>query len=624
VQFYSSEIAEYPCNVVSVVQGPQSFGGGMEYPTITVISPASSAKELDITIAHEIGHNWFYGILATNERDHPWMDEGINSFYEHRYLLKYYKDPPAQERTFFETIAEEKLDQPIETTSENFSEPNYDLVAYYKTSEWLRWMEKKTGKETFDQAMKDYYEQWKFKHPQPEDFKKIMEKNSGKDLDSCFSYLYKTGLLPFKKPKGTIVVSLLQPEHFSNEWYNAIHAKKNIITVGPSIGANTYDRFMLGALATNYNLPLNKFNFFAAPLYAFSSKKFTGIGKLNFSFYPNNIFRKVNLFLNASAFTENEYADSTGKKTYLEFQKIVPGIRFTFRQKDPRSHFHRYIQWKTYFISEDGLNFSKDTLINPPAVVTKVTKTKDTWSLNQLLFVIENSRALYPYKGELKIEQSKDFLRMAFTGNYFFNYSKNGGLDVRLFAGKFFYTTSKTISKQFEMERYHLNMTGANGYQDYTYSDYFIGRNKFEGLPSQQIMMRDGGFKVKTDLLASPVGQTDDWLVAANFTSSIPSSINPLNILPVKIPLKVFVDVGTYAEAWKKNAEMDRFLFDGGFQVSLLKSTVNIYIPLVYSNAYKNYIQSILEKKNRFFKKISFSIDISNFSLKKIDKNIPF
>ena len=213
---------------------------------------------------------------------------------------------------------------------------------------------------------------------------------------------------------------------------------------------------------------------------------------------------------------------------------------------------------------------------------------------------------------------------MAFTGNYFFNYPKNGGLDVRFFAGKFFYTTSKTITKEFATERYHLNMTGANGYQDYTYSDYFMGRNKFDGLPSQQMMMRDGGFKIKTDLLASPVGQTDDWLMAANFTSSIPSAINPLNILPVKIPLKVFVDIGTYAEAWKKNAEVDRFLFDGGLQVSLLKNTVNIYVPLIYSSIYKNYIQSILEKKNRFFKKISFSIDISNFNLKKIDKNIPF
>ncbi|MEI9908812.1 MAG: hypothetical protein WDO71_03550 [Bacteroidota bacterium] len=82
-------------------------------------------------------------------------------------------------------------------------------------------------------------------------------------------------------------------------------------------------------------------------------------------------------------------------------------------------------------------------------------------------------------------------------GKYFFNYAKGGGLDDRLFAGKFFYSGSKTFTKQFATDRYHLIMTGANGYEDYTYSDYFIGRNEFEGIASQQIMVRDGGFKVK-------------------------------------------------------------------------------------------------------------------------------
>jgi hypothetical protein len=51
---------------------------------------------------------------------------------------------------------------------------------------------------------------------------------------------------------------------------------------------------------------------------------------------------------------------------------------------------------------------------------------------------------------------------------------------------------------------------------------------------------------------------------------------------------------------------------------------VNIYLPLVYSNVYKEYIRSVLEKKNRFFKKITFSIDISGFSLKRIDRNLTF
>ena len=204
---------------------------------------------------------------------------------------------------------------------------------------------------------------------------------------------------------------------------------------------------------------------------------------------------------------------------------------------------------------------------------------------------------MYPYRGELKIEQGKDFIRAAFTGNYFFNYAKEGGLNVSFFAGKFFYTGSKTFTKQFETDRYHLNMTGPNGYEDYTYSDYFIGRNKFEGTASQQIMVRDGGFKVRTELLADKIGKTDDWLMAVNFSTTIPSNINPLNVLPFKIPLKIFADIGTYAEAWEKNSTEDRFLFDAGLHIPLFKETINIYIPLFYSNVYKDYIKSTLIRK---------------------------
>lgn len=65
-------------------------------------------------------------------------------------------------------------------------------------------------------------------------------------------------------------------------------------------------------------------------------------------------------------------------------------------------------------------------------------------------------------------------------------------------------------------------------------------------------MNRDGAFKVRTDLLSDKIGKTDDWLTAINLNTSIPKKINPLELLPLKIPLRIFVDIGTYAEAWKK------------------------------------------------------------------------
>lgn len=622
-RFYSAALGEYPYNVLQVVQGPESFGGGMEYPTITVISPMTDEKSLDHVIAHEIGHNWFYGILASNERAHPWMDEGMNSYYEHRYKKTFYGETVQPEQLIFETKAVEKTDQPISTASDRFSLVNYATVAYYKTSAWMRYLESKTGTALFDSAMRTYFNRWQFRHPAPEHFKKVLEEVSGQSMDEAFSYLDKKGLLPGPERKG-LKTALIFDIKSLQQWGK--NPTKDLLLIGPALGANSYDQFMAGAFLTNMKLPPSRLQFLAAPMYATGSQKLTGLGFLYYSFYPNMLFRKIEIGANAATFSADEYKDPNGKKVLLAFSKIVPGIKLTFREKNPRSSFNRFIQFRSYLINEDGLGFYRDTLISgtDTSILNKYRVTGTNRTLHQLRLVIENNRVLYPYRGELKLEQGTYFLRAAFTGNYFFNYPKEGGLNVRLFAGKFIYTGSRTFSRQFATDRYHLNMTGANGYEDYTYSDYFAGRNKFEGLASQQIMERDGGFKVRTDLLANKVGRTDDWLLAANFNTTIPAAINPLSVLPFKVPLHIFLDIGTESSAWKQGAESDRFLFDAGLHIPLLRQTLNIYIPLLYSNVYRDYIQSTIEKKQRFWKKISFSIDLSNFSFRRIDRNLEF
>jgi hypothetical protein len=272
-------------------------------------------------------------------------------------------------------------------------------------------------------------------------------------------------------------------------------------------------------------------------------------------------------------------------------------------------------------MNEEGVRYYRDTLISgvDTSVVNRIRLLNGEYFVNQFQLVFENTRVLYPYRAEFKLEQGKDFIRTGFTGNYFFNYPRAGGLDLRFFAGKFFYLGSTSQAKRFATDRFHINLTGANGYEDYSTSDYFIGRNEYQRLPSQQIMMRDGAFKTRTDLLANKVGKTDDWLMAVNFSTTIPDAVNPLKILPFKMPLKLFLDIGTVAEGWKPDAETDRFLFDAGLQLSLVKGLVNIYVPLVYSSVFRDYIQSTLDKKKRFWQKISYSIDISKFNFKKVE-----
>jgi hypothetical protein len=373
-------------------------------------------------------------------------------------------------------------------------------------------------------------------------------------------------------------------------------------------------------------LPPSNFQFFGAGMYATGTKRFNYFGTAFYTHYVDGWIRKVDLGLNAASFTMDEFEPLDKPKLYFAVQKFVPGARITLGEKDPRSHRVRYLQFKSFLIQEENLRFYKDTIIvgNDTSFGFRPGKIDTHRTLHELSLVVQNNRALYPYRGELKAESGKDFARLSFTGNYFFNYPKEGGLDVRLFGGKFIYTGNKTISKQFETDRYHLNLTGPTGYEDYNYADYFAGRNKFEGFLSQQVMIRDGAFKVRTDLLADKVGKTDDWLIATNLSSTIPSGLNPLSVLPVKIPLKLFVDVGTYAETWKEDAESDRFLFDAGIQVPLFFETVNLYIPLVYSGVFKDYIQSTIPKKGRLWKTVSFSIDISRFNFSKISRSLGF
>ncbi|HSU27528.1 MAG TPA: M1 family metallopeptidase, partial [Chitinophagaceae bacterium] len=367
VRHYSALVGEYPYPVVSAVQGPQSFGGGMEYPTITVISPTNDEKELDGTIAHELGHNWFYGILASNERDHPWMDEGINTYYDHKYMRSKYPPEPQLESLYFEYKAINHTDQPIETPAEKFGVVNYELVAYHKTGVWMNWLESVLGTEACNKAMQDYYRRWQFRHPQPEDFRASIEESSGKKLDSVFSLLNKPGLLPNQYRSGTKFVFALNVKPIQEY---LVHPYKELYLIGPALGTNSYDKFMLGAFFTNYKMPVSRLSFFVAPMYSFGAKRLAGLGTLRFSSYQGfGWVRKIDVFFNGSGFAYDEFLMLNKKKKYFSFSKASFGFRFTAKEKDPRSNALKYLQAKTYIISEE--TFGQITYDTVGSVITQ-------------------------------------------------------------------------------------------------------------------------------------------------------------------------------------------------------------------------------------------------------------
>ncbi len=192
IESYSLWNGDYPYPSVAAVDGVISEGSGMEYPMITLIGESDRAFDLESVIVHEVGHNWFYGILASNERKHPWLDEGINSANELRYisekhpdhnllgraddswLLDFFRANGFKHRDQYQLLyslsARSHLDQPLSLPSNKYTPLNYGGMVYGKSALVLNYLRHYLGDAQYDQMMKAYYGDWQFKHPGPNDF----------------------------------------------------------------------------------------------------------------------------------------------------------------------------------------------------------------------------------------------------------------------------------------------------------------------------------------------------------------------------------------------------------------------------------------------------------------------
>lgn len=238
---YSKWNGDYPYNHVTAVDGTISAGGGMEYPNVTVIGTSGTALALESVIVHEVGHNWFYGILGSNERTNAWMDEGINSFNETRYFVeKYGEELGLAGRRSETTPLLEKLelnefsyasrnqlayllsarmlvDQPMQCHSDAYSQFNYGAIVYNKTAAAFDYLQGALGTDVFDLGMQRYFEKWKFRHPGPYDLRAVLESEAGKDLSWFFDDLIgTTGHIDYSIERVRQTGDLLEVKVFNN------------------------------------------------------------------------------------------------------------------------------------------------------------------------------------------------------------------------------------------------------------------------------------------------------------------------------------------------------------------------------------------------------------------------
>ena len=202
--YINEHFGQYPYKKYSFIQGGD---GGMEYPMATLITGNRPLSSLVGVCVHELLHSWYQMVLATDESAYPWMDEGFTSYASDdvmNYLRKEglilgdaVDDPHNGDIAGFVNFSLAKMDEPLSTHADHFTtNAAYGVGSYVKGSLFLYQLQYIVGKETFQAGMLRYFDTWKFKHPDANDFIRIMEKESGMVLDWFKDYFINTRHLP--------------------------------------------------------------------------------------------------------------------------------------------------------------------------------------------------------------------------------------------------------------------------------------------------------------------------------------------------------------------------------------------------------------------------------------------
>lgn len=183
VTFMNNRFGKYPYSDFSVIQGGD---GGMEYPMATLIVGRGPVRGLISVTVHEMFHSWYQGVLASNETLYPWMDEGFTTYASNitkAYLGNKKGDPQSGSYRGYYYHASSGKQEPL-TTGSDFYHTNlaYGIAAYSMGSMVPAILEYIVGPETFEKAFRVYFNTWKFKHPNPNDFKRVIEKETGIEL----------------------------------------------------------------------------------------------------------------------------------------------------------------------------------------------------------------------------------------------------------------------------------------------------------------------------------------------------------------------------------------------------------------------------------------------------------
>jgi hypothetical protein len=205
LEYMHKHLGEYPYPGITVIDPPFHGlrSGLMEYPTLITVGTFYGMPEgirtMESLIVHEFVHQYFMGMVASNEKEEAWLDEGFVTYFEDRIIDAAYG--PAQGLIDFlgygignrELTRTEYTAMPYPRAGItarpgwHFSESTFKPLIYSKTATTLRTLHELMGEEKMDAMLKTYFERWKFKHPKGTDFKAVLKDYLYSTFDSTWA-----------------------------------------------------------------------------------------------------------------------------------------------------------------------------------------------------------------------------------------------------------------------------------------------------------------------------------------------------------------------------------------------------------------------------------------------------
>lgn len=668
IQFYSQKVGVYPYPHATAVSNPYASSGAMEYPMITLVDQMYLPEDLDVVIAHEVGHNWFYGILAFNERDFPWMDEGINSYYERLYKQNFY---PNVDEDFLPkklkskgqldvmelikvSMQRENVHQAITTPVAEMTEMNYGLGVYDRTADILK-------NRITPLKMKRFFREWKFKHPQPEDF----FEHFGLENDGAFDDLMNTTkkidykVLSISESNGydlkienkgevaeafKLTMVLEEGEEVKEiagfEGEKIIHIdaleggvikefiidkdreildvnrkNNNIRTSGVFKKSDPFKlKFLTGlenpTRSTLYWLPAVGWNNYDKTMlgavlhnFDFSKKKFEFAVAPMYGFASGNLVGEG--IVKWNAFPESDL-----------FQRITLSLnskRYTYDYDWDEKFYDNYLKIAPkleivfrkkkltsslqHSVSFRHVNITLDKGVSNAEMNSR---EKENYYVNEFKYTFENTNVTGPMKATLTAHQGDGFLRIFANAKQFFSYSKrNKGMTLKAFAGVLpQLETNVPIRASFTFS----GITSRFGQRDYMFDENLLGRTEGRGNVegSDDGILSQQIFNRDAGLKTlSDFGSSQDWMLSLGASTTVPGPL----------PVRPYVDAVLF-----KGFDSVEFAYSLGVAIVGIPDALEIYVPIYESSLVEDGIS--YEVRDNLLKRISFLIDLNNLKKK--------